>query len=426
MIFLTNKVKDKNILIVVNSDTGGAGTTIYRMFKGMKQLGYNVKLLVNNKYHDESDILTLTTEISILYRIKRYFKKNKYLFTKKLKTDINYYFFNTNEKWSTYSAKTINGQINFIPDVIIGTWISGFVNYEVIGKLAKSYNARPYILMNDMAHLTGGCHYNWGCNGYLENCDNCPAIVEHQFKNIAKINLRDKNESIKKHKIKLIAGSDQTKKNAQKSILYRTQKDIYIYHGLIDFDIFNSSKREFAKAVFQINNFSKVIFCGALDFNEKRKGYKELKQVLYAFSRTKTAENQDFQILIAGNLPDDLKDIKLNFKAIPFIKDPILLSLAYQASDLFLSTSIEDCGPMMVAEALSCGTPVIGFDIGLVSSLINDGYNGYKINCFDLTEMAVKVEEILSLEQFSLADNCIESVKEKYSLKSLDNLTSVL
>ena len=63
-------------------------------------------------------------------------------------------------------------------------------------------------------------------------------------------------------------------------------------------------------------------------------------------------------------------------KSLPFI----LLHLSVFAiffidvamSDVFLSPSIQDAGPMMLNQALMCGTPAVAFNIGVAYDIIND------------------------------------------------------
>src|SRR3989338_9889592 len=62
----------------------------------------------------------------------------------------------------------------------------------------------------------------------------------------------------------------------------------------------------------------------------------------------------------------------------PLTKDEVV-SL-YQQAKVFLMTInwYEPCG-LVMAEAMSCGTPVIGFDRGAVSELIIDGKTGFVV-----------------------------------------------
>ncbi|MNN41106.1 putative poly(glycerol-phosphate) alpha-glucosyltransferase [compost metagenome] len=87
---------------------------------------------------------------------------------------------------------------------------------------------------------------------------------------------------------------------------------------------------------------------------------------------------------------------RLGFKRVRFVKfdycngDAELAAL-YLKTNLFVSTSIEDAGPMMVAEALMCGVPVVTFDVGIAPEIIREGGNGFVVERFDVENMASKI-----------------------------------
>ena len=112
-------------------------------------------------------------------------------------------------------------------------------------------------------------------------------------------------------------------------------------------------------------------------------------------------------------------------KHINYIKDYRLLALLYQATDVFVNSSIEDSGPMMVSEALACGTPVVGFDMGVVNNMVITGYNGYKAKLKDSGDLSQGIKEILELskdeyKQYSL--NALKQVEEYSSFEYADKV----
>jgi len=68
---------------------------------------------------------------------------------------------------------------------------------------------------------------------------------------------------------------------------------------------------------------------------------------------------------------------------------------------------------LVMAEALACGTPVIGFNRGSVPEIVNDGYNGYVVR--NLKEMVTKIKEIDKIKP----ENCRKSVEEKFSRRKM-------
>ena len=97
-----------------------------------------------------------------------------------------------------------------------------------------------------------------------------------------------------------------------------------------------------------------------------------------------------------------------------------MLSLLYQASDVFVNSSIEDAGPMMVSEALACGTPVVGFDMGVVDNMVINDYNGYKAILKDSVDLANGIYTVLKLntvEYNAYSRNAVRQVEEFSSMR---------
>jgi len=60
----------------------------------------------------------------------------------------------------------------------------------------------------------------------------------------------------------------------------------------------------------------------------------------------------------------------------------------YNSSDLFFIPSIQDNLPNTVLESLSCGTPVIGFDIGGIPEIVENDFNGFLFRLGDINAIA--------------------------------------
>jgi len=97
------------------------------------------------------------------------------------------------------------------------------------------------------------------------------------------------------------------------------------------------------------------------------------------------------------------------------VSDDNLLNRYYSLADAFIIPSREDNLPNVLLEAMACGTPVISFNVGGMSEIIVDGFNGLKassidsnallkaIDCFIKTKTLYKSEDIrnFALNNFS-------------------------
>jgi len=69
--------------------------------------------------------------------------------------------------------------------------------------------------------------------------------------------------------------------------------------------------------------------------------------------------------------------------------------MAYSAADAFVCPSREDNLPNTVAEALSCGTPCVAFDVNGLPEMISHRINGWLAKPFDATDLATGIEWLI-------------------------------
>ena len=96
------------------------------------------------------------------------------------------------------------------------------------------------------------------------------------------------------------------------------------------------------------------------------------------------------------------------------------LAMAYQASNVFVSPSIQDSGPMMVAESLACGTPVIAFKMGLADDLIQNGKNGFLCDLYDFRQIGHSLFKISQLSEQQFADMSVHCLSTAHATCSQD------
>ena len=418
----------KKILLLSDSDIHGASEAAYRIAKFAVDAGFEVGMVVKRKTRVDSFIIQYKPEIltgvkrvlampkKLLYKLKLLPQSNTF----RIKTNPKYMFY-PEEKMKYSSGKNMLSHINFTPDLILAAITYQIANTQTLVELKEITNAKVLSITMDMIPLTGGCHYAWDCKGYETDCKNCPAIIEDKYKNYAHEDLMLKKENSNKAGLEILAASGWTLKQSQNSLLFKNQKQIFNINSMIDTNLFNNKNRDFAKNIFGIPKNVKTIFIiGGL--TDVRKG------MLYAIDAINMVYNRlpiilrdkiyVFTVKKEANIETETAN-KILFKThyIDYIKDYRLLSLVYQAADVFLSPSIEDSGPMMVSEALACGTPVVAFEMGVAYNMVINNYNGFKAELKNSEQLADGLEKVLLLndEEFKIySDNAVSQV-EKYS-----------
>ena len=410
------------ILNLATTDMFGAGIAAQYLNQTFINQGFESLLMVKESKLSNKNVIVIQK-----YHSKFDFRyiKNKlfegYLFhwlALKLKIFKNRFFFlNLKEKEEFINAQTILELLPYQPDIIILHWISGFVNMKTISIIQNKTGAKIFWIMMDNAPLTGGCHYPWDCNGFYSDCKKCKAIDSIFFKNLAYKNLKLKKKYLPKD-ISLICCSENDYLRANSSSLFQNAKIVKAILP-VNSEVFYKRNKIESKQKFKISNSKKVIFYGSISVSDERKGFNHFVNAITKFKEIildKNSKIEDFLIVVAGKTSEKT----LNLLDIPVLNvgylNEIDLAIAYNAADVYVSTSLEDSGPYMINQAIMCGTPVIAFEMGVAFDLVIDNHTGCLIQNFDSFEMAKGIDKILSLENEDynlISKNCIELGKEK-------------
>lgn len=424
----------KNILLLSTTDVHGAYEAIYRIASFLKKADYEVAMVVKTKTQSDDFVIeakrpqhkrpSLATRI--MNRLGIGPKAKPVL---KVEKSPKYLFLDEDERFSGYTADDLLSKVPFVPDLIISGINNGFLNTTVLADLHEKTSAKVVLITVDMYSMTGGCHYAWECTGYQKDCANCPGILNEEAKNWTLENLRIKQSNIKRGKIEIVAGSGWTLNQARLSTLFKNQSEILNTNSCIDTQLFNPDKRNIAKQVFDIPQNAKVIFTGSFGINDPRKGFSYFVEALkLLWQSLSPTMREEVHILVIGkdSQNDKVKEIPFKKISIDFIKDYRLLSLAYQAADIFVCASVEDSGPMMVSEALACGTPVVGFEMGITYNMVEAGYNGYKAVLKDSHDLAKGMKTILDLDRTQFEQYSANAVYQVKTYSAMERVLEVV
>lgn len=431
----------KKILVLSTGDVNGAYEAMYKVAHILKNMGHEVVLGVKTKTKTDDFIkpyvhVQHTPTPKKLSLIEKVIRKAKTSFgasepekpvKKKLVTDGKYSFLSKDESTENIHVDSLLKSIGFIPEYIFTGMTIDFLNSTDLFNIYKATNSKMYNITVDMNHFTGGCHFSWGCEGYVNNCDDCPAILEESQKNVAKDNLERKYENAQKAFFQIIAGSGLTLEQAKKSKIYKDQQVIYNVNSLIDTTLLNDRNKNIAKSIFSLSDDNFYILTGAQNMEDPRKGFKYLIEALELLDQQlpEGLKKRICLLVVSNSINEEFDSIHFKKQKIDYIKDYRLLSLLYQATDVYVNTSIEDSGPMMVSEALACGTPVVGFDTGVVTNMVIDDYNGYKIPMKDSQKLAEGIRKIFELDEHQYAafsKNAVQQVQEFSSYEYAENI----
>lgn len=102
-----------------------------------------------------------------------------------------------------------------------------------------------------------------------------------------------------------------------------------------------------------------------------------------------------------------------------------ILKLYYSAADAFITTPWYESFGMTAVEAMACGTPVVGSNVGGIKSSVLDGRTGFLVPPNDSTALASRVQELCCSPR--LAERmAVASVSRAYELFPWERVTKQL
>ncbi len=158
----------------------------------------------------------------------------------------------------------------------------------------------------------------------------------------------------------IVCPSVWLKKNIENSFLSKFK--INVIFNSIDTEIFKPAvNKEELRVKHNIALNKKIILFSASNLNDKSKG------VDYIIKTAELLEDKDYIFigLGAGKIR-----LSKNVKTLGYIYDKLKLAEIYKLSDIFCFASAAETFLLSAAEALSCGIPVVGFDITVVRELV--------------------------------------------------------
>lgn len=277
----------------------------------------------------------------------------------------------------------------FKPDVVHLNDMHGyFVNIIPLIEYLKEKNIRTVWTFHCEFMYTGKCGHSYECEKWKEECEDCPHLKDYPqslfFDHTKKMFLKKRKSFEAFDNLVIVSPSKWLERRIQQSFL-REKKIATIYNG-IDTGIFHRRDATELRAKLGLKN-EKVVLAVAPDLFSDRKGGKHVLQVAHKMKK----ENIKFVMVGVSDLNQKFED---NVMVTGLIKDQNLLAEYYSLADLFLICSVKETFSMTVAEALCCGTPVVGFKSGAPETIAIKHCSRF-VEYGDMEALQDKVREML-------------------------------
>ncbi|MGM0854429.1 MAG: N-acetyl-alpha-D-glucosaminyl L-malate synthase BshA [Bacillota bacterium] len=200
----------------------------------------------------------------------------------------------------------------------------------------------------------------------------------------------------------------------QTNDLIQPDKDVQTVYNFIDERVYKAVDSQHLRNEYGINDNEKVII-----HVSNFRGVKRVKDVVAAFNLIQS--EIPAKLLLVGDGPEmtvicrQVKELGLEERVLFLGKQDNLEEL-YSLSDIKLLLSEKESFGLVALEAMACGVPSIGTDVGGIPEVIQDGYNGFICEVGNVAQVAEKSLLLLKDETLhkELSENALQTARTKF------------
>jgi glycosyltransferase involved in cell wall biosynthesis len=286
-------------------------------------------------------------------------------------------------------------------DLVLVHWSGAFVRPETIQEIAGALGARVALWQVDMAHVTGGCHSNLGCQKYQTGCGACPLLASSDPQDVSSIQAARRARIWKELGAVVLAPSGWSARQAKESFTLGGL-DLRTFPIPLDLAVLKPAADQLnVRRELGLSADGRIVLVRALDPTLTYKGFGLFLEALKQLD----AQGVVLHVAIIG----DRGFVPAGFRHITTTelgpqRGDAALARAYQAADFFVSPSTNETGPMMAGEAMACGRPLIAYPIGIAPDLVEQGRNGTLVEPVgDVAALAAALREYAEMPAAELA-----------------------
>jgi glycosyltransferase involved in cell wall biosynthesis len=181
----------------------------------------------------------------------------------------------------------------------------------------------------------------------------------------------------------------------------------------IDTSVFAPCNVHAARYALGIPEQRRVLLFASDLVTNRRKGFALLAAALHQMRNI----NNLFLVSVGGGAPKIELDIP--HLHLGRIDDDRRLALVYSAADIYVIPSLQDNQPNTALEAMACGTPVIGFDVGGIPDMVRPGVTGLLAPAANVRGLSAAIAEMLQSPQMriEMEESCRRVVMAEYTLE---------
>jgi glycosyltransferase involved in cell wall biosynthesis len=375
---------------------GGAAQAAYDLHRNLKEAGHQSTMVVQHKASMDPDVI----EASVTkwkWRIDRWFKRYR-----RIRREVRCLagLFNFDDSL-LFGRKQLCVVPRDVVDVVCVHLCDGLLTTRSLHDVAEYYGTPVLVTLMDQEPITGGCHYSMDCAGYTERCGNCPVLSPSGPRDESRRVWLRKKKCLSKLKVQLRTGSEVSARRARSSGLHN-DKPVTVLAGPIDERVFRPIDKRIARDLLRLPQDRTIAVFGASMLDDPRKGMDHLNVGLRMLGEMMDVESRaesTRELLLVGvghGGRSTGAGSRFEVRFLEPFRDEVALALVYQCGDMFINPSLQDEGPVMLGQAMMCGTPPVTYPTDLAKDIVRTAKNGFLCAKNDPGELARGILHLLN------------------------------
>lgn len=389
---------DMRILIVSTSErVGGGAIAASRLYHALSEYGADVRMLVRDRQTSDCRV----TAVGNMFP--------------KLWERLCVWCLNGFDRRAMWQVDLANAGVSLLQtpeywqaDVIHLHWVNqGMLSLSALQRMIADGKRIVWTLHDEWPYL-GVCHYRASCT--CEQCVGCPLIGGAVAHRLWKRKRRIYERAADKGLLTFVGCSRWIMEQARAAL---PGMDVCHVNNAIPQDIFHEMDRKTLREKWQLPQDRPVMMFCCQKLSDERKGMTYLLQALEYLEQDPQVDPKPL-VLVVGKWDGTLNHPW--FLPVGSVADEATMAELYATADLFVTPSLQDNLPNTIAEAMSVGTPCVGFDVGGIPEMIDHLYDGYVARLRDAADLAQGIKYCLSR---NLTQAVLSHARRSYSPESV-------
>ncbi|EFA45085.1 glycosyltransferase, group 1 family protein [Hallella bergensis DSM 17361] len=402
------------LLVNTHERAGGAAVATRRLLEALNNNGVKAKMLVANKETDNINVVGLPHP----WRHRMAFLWERLCIFLHLRFSKKHLF--------GLDIANLGVDITSLPefqqaDIIHLAWINqGMLSLKGIRNILKS--GKPVVwTMHDLWPVSGICHLSLGCERFKSGCSHCPYLPKGGGERDLSYRVwQEKNRLYEAENISFVACSRWLADEARASCLTRDHVVTTIPNPL-NTSIFCKKDKALARKSLHLPLDRRLIAFIAQKVTNENKGMNYLIEACDRLVSMYPKMKQSTGIVIIGGHAEEFEQqLAMPVYSLGYIRDEKKMAEVYRSIDVFVLPSLSENLPNTIMEAMACGVPCVGFNIGGIPEMIDHCTNGYVANYRDAGDLAKGIHWILEETAYDeLGRQAIHKVVSHYSQQAV-------